>query len=1337
MRLIGSSEIDWVLNSPLPDFQVTSVFFGQGGAGDAMQVAVASAGSKPRRAELKALFLDRKGRLQIKLMVVVTHDESAFIFGPDPKAEMLELSAAVAEDYLNAVLVEPTGVLAYRRAVALRRAHASTDMSGFHNNGLFASHYLRTSTESHPKWAEAIESAKILKNLRHIALIEGLGFEVTSSPSKTLVLKAKGQDKRVVAVLLDHNESFDSSSPRFQATPVEWGLGMATEEGAPWLIAIRDSQIRLYPAKDGVGVGQKSQVETYFEVDLLTLDENKAALLPLIFSAEALAEDGTVDEFLKNSQKFASELGIRLRERVYESIVPVLSKEIANQLRAKGHQLDSSGLQLSYELTLRVLFRMLFQAYAEDRGLLPAGRNERFDKNSMKSWADDFLKSNVALDVGDSSSLWYDLMQVWDAIDQGSTDMQIPAYNGGLFGIDPELHPSGHLIRSLSIPDRVMKPALKALLIDELTEDGVAGKVDFRSLSVREFGTIYEGLLESSLSVAEQDLTVDKKGAWVPAKDGETILASANEVYFHSASGERKATGSYYTPSFVVDHLIERSVEPALKAHLAKVKIKVDAGDQSGAYGDFFDFRVADLAMGSAHFLVAAIDKIEAVMRSFLMQEGNRIDNVEAELLRLENAAKHALGDDEAAYAEIERSSLLRRQIARRCIYGLDINPLAVELSRLAIWIHTFVPGLPMSSLEHGLVCANSLTGIGSVEEGFNAFFGKKPSGDDFLMPVVNSSLEESRLLLIDLADADEAYKGQARDAAMTAARAREKALLAKSFFDLAVANRAKVSRIGAIFSSDELLAESQSEAITDFVDTTNPAHMPYLFPEVFLREDPGFDVVLGNPPWEELVADSTRFWASKMPGLLSMPTQKREIEIKKMADSRPDLAEELERTISQMALYRGLLQQRFNLGAGDADLYKAFGWVALALTRNVGSRIALVLPKTTFSAAGMKLWRRALQKKGSMTEITYLLNTSQWVFNIESRYSIALMVFESGLESDVLLRGPITNLQDFVSIKSSDGVHVSRDILLAFTKSSSIPLISNQAAAEVMAKMRTSSNLDEFQNGLIRPVTEFHATNDRKFFDHGEGLDRLRVLSGKSFNVWKPETGEFFAWADPQIVLPELQRRVARQLTLSSSAFFGMAWDKDLGGQLPMRRPRIAIRAVTRSTDSRTIMAALLPPDSVLTNIAPYLLFPIGKEKAEAYILGILSTRVFDWYARKFIETALNFHLFSAFPIPDLSGGLVFERISHIAGLLAAVDERYTGWASKVGVPVNSVGSPIERSQLVAELEALAATAYGLSAKDLTHIFKTFHRGWDHDQALAEALSHFELISTDLKDGE
>src|SRR5205807_9238830 len=134
------------------------------------------------------------------------------------------------------------------------------------------------------------------------------------------------------------------------------------------------------------------------------------------------------------------------------------------------------------------------------------------------------------------------------------------------------------------------------------------------------FGTIYEGLLESSLSLAEDDLTVDSSGSWIKATKDDQVWASAGSVYFHTASGERKASGSYFTPKVVVDHLIERSIVPALSAHLEKLAHSLSKGDAATAAREFFDFRVADLAMGSGHFLVAAVDKIESLMRTFLTE---------------------------------------------------------------------------------------------------------------------------------------------------------------------------------------------------------------------------------------------------------------------------------------------------------------------------------------------------------------------------------------------------------------------------------------------------------------------------------------------------------------------------------------------------------------------------------------------------------------------------------------------------------------------------------------------------------------------------------------------
>jgi hypothetical protein len=821
--------------------------FGLGG----FQVAVATAATVPSRQVMRDLFATRKGKTQIQLVVAVVHDRTVHLFGPDSQAQSIELPAEQAERQLQSVLAEPDLLAATERFAGFRKASDSTGVPGFTNSGLFATHHITRNVPRRADWEAVGKQALPLLGLRRKQLIEALGFKIQAGPNGTLLLSIDGHPPRAVAVLLDDSEQFDAKTQRFQLSPVAFGLAVASRQEVPWLVVLRKDQIRLYPGRDGVGVGSKGQAETYFEVDLSTIDREFAALLPLIFSAGALTADGTADELLRDSARYATELGARLRERIYDEIVPPVAVEVAQCLaKNAGVRLDADGLSTAYRVTLRILFRLLFQAYAEDRGLLPSGRNEGFDANSLKTNARRLLDSDTE-EFGDASTIWLDLVQVWNAIDQGNPQWQIPSYNGGLFSIDPDRSPEGALIKLIELPDSIVGLALKSLLID-VGDDGVLGPVDFRSLSVREFGTIYEGLLESSLSLAEQDLTVDSNGAWVPASEGDEVYAPSGSVYFHTASGERKATGSYFTPKVVVDHLVERSIVPALTVHLEKIAGYLARGDAAAASREFFDFRVADLAMGSGHFLVAAVDKIEALMRTFLTE--HTVPGVTEELLRLAGIAKEALGSDDVAKSEVDEVGLLRRQVARRCIYGLDINPMAVELARLALWIHTFVPGLPMSNLDHGLVNANSLTGIGTIDEALDVLQpGRVTGAATFFDDIIIDNLASAKTLLVDVANASEANKAEVEEGARILSQVREAADTARRIFDAAVTARAGAIHPGAILDNNSLLRVIELPQVAETAERLQPAHMPYLFPEVFLRDQPGFDVLVGNPPFRKL----------------------------------------------------------------------------------------------------------------------------------------------------------------------------------------------------------------------------------------------------------------------------------------------------------------------------------------------------------------------------------------------------------------------------------------------------------------------------------------------------
>src|SRR5262249_42059662 len=152
----------------------------------------------------------------------------------------------------------------------------------------------------------------------------------------------------------------------------------------------------------------------------------------------------------------------------------------------------------------------------------------------------------------------------------------------------------------------------------------------------------YEGLLESELSVATADLTVDAHGTYLPASAEQKVEVAAGTVYLHNRSGARKASGSYFTKPFAVEHLLDHALAPALADHLARIEAHLDAGADANAAAAFFDFRCADIAMGSGHFLVAAVDRIEARLSAFLAL--HPIPAVTAELEQLRAAAYAALG---------------------------------------------------------------------------------------------------------------------------------------------------------------------------------------------------------------------------------------------------------------------------------------------------------------------------------------------------------------------------------------------------------------------------------------------------------------------------------------------------------------------------------------------------------------------------------------------------------------------------------------------------------------------------------------------------------------------
>ncbi|MXW76646.1 MAG: hypothetical protein F4Z58_11540 [Acidimicrobiaceae bacterium] len=935
-----------------------------------LEVALVRAARKPTVGDLRQGWEKRRaGRASpVLLLAFYPHGEGDRVSLCGPVGEQpvvhhnIELSQA--ERLVDVALNEPSHHAA-TRFLLTALPELDSPFPGLRNVGLLATQELRAGVPARPDWVSATRKAQPLLALRGRKLVEKLGFQVHTLATNASMLTINGR-KHAVAVFCDEGESFETASRRFDnASPVSQALALADQENVDWVLLTRSSEIRLYSARVNAGVGRKGRTETFVELNLSLLPSESAGYLHLLFSADALNDEGTLTEILDRSADFAAELAVRLRERVYHEAVPALARAVATRLSSDPNRIDLAETDLAdaYEQVMVILFRLLFVAYAEDKDLLPYRSNGRYADHSLSLKAqrltEDRRSGREQYDEW-ATSLWDDINQLWDAVNSGNSDWGVPAYNGGLFSSDPKISASGAALAGLSLTNAEFGPALAAILIDKSPEG--PGPVDFRSLSVREFGTIYEGLLESKLSVAQDDLTVKRikgKEQYVPASAEETVEVASGEVYFHNRSGVRKATGSYFTKPFAVDHLLDHALEPALDDHIDRLEALRQQGDDAAVAEAFFDFRCADIAMGSAHFLVAAVDRIETRLSAWLTL--HPVPTVTAELQRLRSTALEALGDL-ADGVEIETASLLRRQVARHCIYGVDKNRVAVELARLAIWVHTFVPGLPLSFLDHNLVQGDSITGVASVDEATSAVTPKgSDAGESLFVYQLQSWLDDCKEPLARLGRINDATKSEIEAARAAHSDAREAVAQVEAVFNVATAVRAGDIELHSDFgfTPEEIAELANQPSVSDAVARLIPVHYPTVWPEVFAREGrSGFDCLLGNPPWEKVVVDREVWWGIHLPGVRSLPVAQRRARIDALESARPDLANEFEDEKQSAEALKQVIRATFpHLGSGQTDLYKAFAWANLGLCRE-GGKIGLVLPRSAVSDAGMANWR-------------------------------------------------------------------------------------------------------------------------------------------------------------------------------------------------------------------------------------------------------------------------------------------------------------------------------------------------------------------------------------------
>ncbi len=862
---------------------------------------------------------------------------------------------------------------------------------------------------------------------------------------------------------------------------VKWGM---LTNGAVWRLYWQDA---------------RSRSEEFFEVDLAgalglsgiahSLDEmapdhalrlfylffGRAAFLPQdwdnagrSFHAFALNEARLYEE------KVSQDLGAR----VFDDIFPQLADALARgDLHAKTHkigygqftrpQFTPEYLDEVREAALVMLYRLLFLFYAEDRNLLPV-KDPRYAPYSVRRIREE-VRDKV--DAGTRFSktmtpIWLALQAVFELINIGDDDIGMPAYNGGLFARERSA-----LLTRTKVPDSIMAPIIDAL--SRRTEELLRGWINYRDLAVSHLGGIYERLLEYSL--------VHEVQAIDTYKDKPEI----NRVTAQPASFARKVSGSYYTHDDLVRLILRESVGllaqerlDGFAAHLKKQAKKTslnpgdwDALDAKDPASLILELKICDPAMGSGHFLVALVDDLadrvlEAIATTtldvnaqawaaHLVETGRPWQSpVLARVAHIRHSIKATAKEHGwvVTDAQLDDRHIVRRMILKKSIFGVDKNPMAVELAKTALWLHTFTVGAPLSFLDHHLKIGDSLHGeqLPQVQRGLQAL-------GSLLLQSEFTRLALAAKAIAQVADLTDVDIGEALLSKQLAAQAAEQLAPIHAVLDFWRALRwlvpgwpvDKVAKLGKLLK----VAKDEPNALLDgLVKLLDPSHNLVAvlgaghldgtdnatqaandlmakaralaqretffhwwtsFPTVFgAGSKHGFDAIIGNPPWDRIKLQEVEWFAERSPAIAAQPRaadRKRMIaalagaNMKQTGVNTPPVvnlwAQYQEATERAEANARVLGNGKLGcgdyplLGGGDVNLYSLFVERTQALIAPDGL-VALLTPSGIAADKGAAEFFRSISSTGRLGALFDFENRKVFFPDVHASFKFCTLVF-------------------------------------------------------------------------------------------------------------------------------------------------------------------------------------------------------------------------------------------------------------------------------------------------------------------------------------------------------
>ena len=700
----------------------------------------------------------------------------------------------------------------------------------------------------------------------------------------------------------DKDDKIRSGTPHGQILRYLSTAEIASEGRIRWGILTNGGVWRLYDYH------ARPRASGYFEADLEELlepgNEDDLRVFHLLFRRDSFTRpEGATSTFLEA----ALAEGRRYEERVAQDLSGVVFERVFPSLVQAIADATDKSLAKIREAALIFLYRLLFVLYAEDRGLLPVNDSRYDDYGLRKRVRDDVARRMADNDTFSThATSYYDhLMSLFKLIDKGDPSIGLPPYNGGLFA--PE---AAALLEEARLPDKPI-----AHIIYDLSHTGDSQDnrnfVNYRDMSVQQLGSIYERLLERE-----------------PVHDGGKIVIRPNPY-------ARKDSGSFFTPQELVDLIVERTLKPLAEERLkafedkaAELKsqrrpkaerkaelLKLDPAEA------VLNLKVLDPAMGSGHFLVTAVDFLSDYIAELIeyvpaVPQWRDADYVSPLVNRVATIRKEILQRAEEADWGMDKSQLtdqaiIRRMVLKRCIYGVDKNPLTVELAKVSLWLHSFTVGAPLSFLDHHLRYGDSLVGLrvseatGDLRKWASLFLSSAITGAE--------NATEGMQSIEEMSDADVA---EVRESAALFHLVEQKTAELRGLLDslcglrwyaagMKQKDRAEFERplvrMLALQPADayKLLARGPEHegdvppdcdaiAWSEFVelwrktvsiaDSEGFLHWEVAFPGVWRDwqsacPEGGFDAVIGNPPWDRIKLQEVEWFATRDPELALAPT--------------------------------------------------------------------------------------------------------------------------------------------------------------------------------------------------------------------------------------------------------------------------------------------------------------------------------------------------------------------------------------------------------------------------------------------------------------------------------